>query len=110
MRTRAKEAWPEALRAQLAPLPELLEAFGLRVVEAPDELDLVASYARAALDRGDDAIVVGVDKRYAQLVNDRLWWYDANKDARYTAEIVQKRFGVPPSQVAEWLALVGRGG
>ena len=102
-----KEAWPEALRAQLAPLPELLAAFGLRVVEAPDELHLVASYARAALDRGDDAIVVGVDKRYAQLVNDRLWWYDANKDTRYTAEIVQKRFGVPPSQVAEWLALVG---
>jgi DNA polymerase-1 len=103
----AQEAWPEALRAQLAPLPELLETFGLRVVEAPDEVDLVASYARAALDRGDDAIVVGVDKRYAQLVDDRLWWYDANKDARYTAEIVQKRFGVPPSQVAEWLALVG---
>jgi len=103
----AKEPWPELLRAQLAPLPELLQAFGLRVVEAPDEVHLVASYAQAALDRGDDAIVVGVDKRYAQLVSDRLWWYDANKDTRYTAEIVERRFGVPPSQVAEWLALVG---
>ena len=70
-------------------------------------MDLVASYVQAALDQGDDAIVVGVDKRYAQLVNDRVWWYDANKDARYTPEIVHKRFGVPPSQVAEWLALVG---
>lgn len=102
-----KEPWPEALRVQLGSLPELLAAFGLRVVEAPGELDVVASYARAALDRGDDAIVVGVDKRYAQLVSDRLWWYDASKDTRYTAEIVEKRFGVPPSQVAEWLALVG---
>ncbi len=99
--------WPELLRAQLAPLPELLAALGLRVVEAPGEMDLVASYVQAALDQGDDAIVVGVDKRYAQLVNDRVWWYDANKDARYTPEIVHKRFGVPPSQVAEWLALVG---
>src|SRR6185295_9569629 len=48
-----------------------------------------------------------VDKRFAQLVGDRLWWYDANKDARYTSEMVQKRFLVPPAQVAEWLALVG---
>ena len=68
-----------------------------------------ATCARA-LDAGDDAIVVGVDKRYAQLVSDRVWWYDANKDARYTPEIVQKRFGVPPAQVAEWLALVGDDG
>ncbi|HSN29266.1 MAG TPA: DNA polymerase, partial [Kofleriaceae bacterium] len=34
-------------------------------------------------------------------------WYDANKDARYTPEIVHKRFGVGPERVAEWLALVG---
>ena len=101
------QPWPELLAAQLAPLPGLCAALGLHVVEAPDEVNLVASYAQAALDRGDDAIVVGVDKRYAQLVSERLWWYDANKDTRYTAEIVHKRFGVPPPQVAEWLALVG---
>ena len=99
--------WPPLLAAQLPRLSELLAALGLHVVHAPDEVHVVASYARAALDRGDDAIIVGVDKRYAQLVGDRLWWYDANKDARYTAEIVQKRFGVPPAQVGEWLGLVG---
>jgi DNA polymerase-1 len=100
-------AWPPLLQAQLGQLPPLLTALGLHVVEASDEASMVASYAQAAIDRGDDAIIVGVDKRYAQLVSDRLWWYDANKDARYTAEIVQKRFGVPPGKVAEWLALVG---
>jgi DNA polymerase-1 len=100
-------AWPQLLQQQLGRLPTLLTALGLHVVEAADEVNLVASYARAALDDGHDAIVVGVDKRYAQLVNDRLWWYDANKDTRYTAEIVQKRFSVPPAKVAEWLALVG---
>ena len=103
----ANEPWPEPLRAQLAPLRELLAGFGLPLVEAADEVNLVASFAQAAVDRGDDVVVVGADKRYAQLVGDRLWWYDASKDTRYTAEIVQKRFGVPPSQVADWLALVG---
>jgi len=100
-------SWPAILTAQLATLPELLRALGMHVVVAPDEVHVVASYVRAALDAGDDAIVVGVDKRFAQLVGDRVWWYDANKDARYTTEIVQKRFMVPPAKVAEWLGLVG---
>jgi DNA polymerase-1 len=99
--------WPPLLAAQLPALRDLLETLGLRVAEAPGEVHVVASYARAALDAGNDVIVVGVDKRFAQLVSDRLWWYDANKDARYTPEMVHKRFLVPPAQVAEWLALVG---
>ena len=99
--------WPAILAAQLPQLPELLRALGLHVIEAPDEAHVVASIASAARGAGDDVIVVGVDKRYAQLVDDRLWWYDANKDVRYTTEIVQKRFTVPPSSVGEWLALVG---
>jgi DNA polymerase I len=100
-------AWPAILKAQLGSLPELLRTLGLAVVEAPEEAHVVASYARAALHAGDDVIIVGVDKRYAQLVGDRLWWYDANKDVRYTPEIVQKRFNVPPAKVGEWLAMVG---
>jgi DNA polymerase-1 len=103
----SRAGWPPLLVPQLLRLRGLLEALGLVVVEAPDEIHVVASYAQAALAEGHDAIVVGVDKRFAQLVSDRLWWYDANKDARYTPEIVHKRFTVPPAKVAEWLALVG---
>ncbi len=100
-------AWPELLVKQLPALPDLLRTLGFTVVEAPDEVHVVASYARAALAAGDDVIVIGRDKRYAQLVGDHLWWYDSNKDVRYTADIVHKRFTVGPTQVADWLALVG---
>ena len=102
-----KPGWPALLAAQLPRLAPLLETMGVRVVHADGELHVVASYARAALDAGDDVVVVGMDKRFAQLVGDRLWWYDANKDARYTHEMVAKRFGVVPAQAGEWLALVG---
>jgi DNA polymerase-1 len=84
-----------------------LRALGLQVVVTADELDVVASYATAAREAGDDVLVVGVDKRYAQLVGDRVSWYDANKDVRYTPEIVEKRFNVPPDKVAAWLGMVG---
>jgi DNA polymerase-1 len=101
------DSWPEILRQQLPRLVPMLQALGLPVVEAAGELHVVASYARAAVDAGDDVIVVGTDKRFAQLVDDRVWWYDANKDARYTIEMVTKRFGVAPPLVGEWLAMVG---
>ena len=101
------EAWPPLLREQLPALPELVRALGFHVVEGPGEPHLVASYAAAAREAGDDVIVIGRDKRFAQLVTDHAWWYDSNKDVRYTPEIVQKRFLVPASAVAGWLALVG---
>ena len=97
-------AWPEILVAQLPRLRGLLETRGFHVIETGDELALAASYAAAA---AEDVVVVGTDKRLAQLVSDRVWWYDPNKDARYTVDMVVKRFEVPPPQVAEWLALVG---
>jgi DNA polymerase I len=99
--------WPELLREQVPLLRELLRALGCHVVETDDEPNTVASYAQAARNRGDDVIIVGRDKRYAQLVTDHVWWYDSNKDVRYTPDIVHKRFLVGPAQVAGWLALVG---
>ncbi len=103
-------AWPPLLTAQLPALPALLRAWGFHVVEAPDEARTVAAYAEAARARGDDVIVVGRDKRFAQLVADHTWWYDSNKDVRYTPDIVAKRFTVGPAVVAGWLALVGDDG
>lgn len=100
-------SWPEALRAQLEALPGLLRALGFGVVRAAGEEHLVASYAQAARREGDDVVIAAVDKRFAQLVGEKLWWYDANKDVRYTPDIVHKRFHVPPPGVGDWLAMVG---
>jgi len=96
-----------ALAAQLKRMPGLLEAHGLPVVEASDAIDVVASYVRAARAAGLDVVVVGSDKRLAQLVGDDVWWYDATKDVRYTPESVRKRFEVGPELVDQWLAMVG---
>ena len=104
---RAGRDWPPLLVPQLTQLPGLLQALGVTVVEAADEPHLVASYTRSAVESGDDVVIAGIDKRFAQLVTDTVWWYDANKDARYTPEIVRKRFGVAARQVGDWLALVG---
>lgn len=102
--------WATPLRDQAGQLETLLEAHGLHVVPAADSAALVASYVQVAVETGHDVVVVSSDKRMAQLVGDRVWWYDAYKDVRYTAELVRKRFDVGPQHVAEWLALVGDDG
>lgn len=107
---KACDGKPAALGEQLPELERLVSTLGFRVVFTDDEPSLVASYVRASRQAGHDVVIAGVDKRYAQLVTDHVWWYDANKDVRYTREIVEKRFNVPPPQVAEWLALVGDDG
>ena len=99
--------WPELLQTQLGELAALVKGLGFHVVEAPGEPHVVAAYAAAARAIGDDAIVIGRDKRFAQLVTDHVWWYDSNKDVRYTPDVAYKRFGVQPDAVAGWLALVG---
>src|SRR5688572_1146662 len=60
-------SWPPILAAQHRELPELLRALGLHVVESAESAHLVASYSQAALDAGDDVIIAGMDKRFAQL-------------------------------------------
>ncbi len=99
--------WPAELLSQHARLAAFLEAHGVRVLECAEAAPLIAGYTAAALEAGGDVVIVGSDKRLAQLVGARVWWYDAFKDLRYTPELVYKRFGVGPGFVAGWLALVG---
>ncbi len=105
--TAVDPAWDERLQAQLPALPSLFEAHGFHVVATSEPTSVVASYVQASLDAGGDAIVLASDKRFAQLVEKRVWWYDAYKRVRYTPATVAKRFLVSPEHVADWLALVG---
>ena len=63
--------WPALLVEQLPVLAELCRTLGLAVVESSDELRTCAAYTRDALAAGGDVVLVGIDKRYAQLVSDR---------------------------------------
>jgi len=96
-----------ALRAELDLLPALFAGLGFQCIVASRPADVVAAYTRAALSARHDVVVVGSDKRLAQLVQDGVWWYDAYKDVRYTSELVRKRFDVGPEHVSDWLAMVG---
>jgi len=99
--------WPRPLRQQHDRVAELVEAHGFTVVAADDPVRAVAAAVEQAVGAGHEVVVVGADKRLAQLVRPGVWWYEQHKDLFSTDEIVRKRFGVPPAAIPVFLGLVG---
>ncbi|MEN8719719.1 MAG: DNA polymerase I [Oceanococcaceae bacterium] len=98
---------PPDLKAQFAPIVELIELLGLQILQVPDVEadDVIATLAAQA---GSDPVqIVSSDKDLAQLVDDRVQMLDVFKSRVIDRAAVEEKFGVPPERVADWLALVG---
>lgn len=111
-----REEMPEALRQQIEPIKELTRAMGHVGIEQDgvESDDLLAAQAVALAKQGHDVLIVSSDKDFAQIVSPRIKILlpppSANPKLgwRYRDEAgVLEKFGVPPSQIADYLALVG---
>lgn len=111
-----REEMPAALAQQIEPIKQLTRAMGFVGVEIDgvESDDLLAAQAVALAAHGHDVLIVSSDKDFAQIVNDRIKILlpppSANPKLgwRFRDEAgVLEKFGVPPSQIADYLALVG---
>ena len=104
---------PEDLRPQFPLVRDATRAFSLACIEEQglEADDLIASYARAACDRGWDVTIVSSDKDLMQLVGPcgtgRIDMLDTMKNVRIDIPEVEEKFGVPPELVGDVLALMG---
>lgn len=107
---------PEPLEKQIPVIKELTRAMGLVGVELDgiESDDLLASHGRMLANAGHDVLIVSADKDFAQCVNDRIKILlpppTANPKLGWRvldAAGVMEKFGVPPAQIAEYLALIG---
>jgi DNA polymerase-1 len=62
---------------------------------------------RQAAARGWPVLIVSSDKDLAQLVNGQVRLLDTMKNVITDAAGVEEKFGVPPTRIVDWLALVG---
>lgn len=97
---------PEELKDQFAGIQEVVHALGLPLVqvdgvEADDVIGTLASQASGPV------IIVTGDKDMAQLVDERVVLLDTMKNQQTDVSRVQEKFGIQPSQVIDYLALVG---
>lgn len=107
---------PEALERQIPVIKDITRAMGLVGVELDgvESDDLLASQARLLANAGHEVLIVSADKDFAQCVDDRIKILlpppTANPKLGWRildAAGVMEKFGVTPTQIAEYLALIG---
>jgi len=100
---------PDELAAQIAPLKELVEALGLPLlcVEGVEADDVIGTLARTERERGGEVIVSTGDKDIAQLVDAGTTLINTMSNETLDPAAVEKKFGVPPERIIDYLALVG---
>ena len=100
---------PEDLVPQFPLIRDAVKAFNVACIEQEgyEADDLIATYARQALEAGADVTIVSSDKDLMQLVRPGVRMYDTMKNKVIGEDEVMERFGVPPSKVIEVQALIG---
>jgi DNA polymerase I len=100
---------PEELIPQFALTREATEAFGVPAIELADweADDLIAAYAKAAVDQGGRSTIVSSDKDLMQLIRPGVGMMDPLKQKPIGVPEVMDKFCVPPEKVIEVQALIG---
>jgi DNA polymerase-1 len=100
---------PEELIPQFALVRESTEAFGVPAIELDDweADDLIAAYARAAVEAGGTATVISSDKDLMQLIRPGVTMLDPMKQKPIGVPEVLEKFGVGPEKLIDAQALIG---
>ncbi len=100
---------PPELGPQFALVREATAAFGAAglEVEGWEADDVIASYARAAVEAGGRVTIVSSDKDLMQLVGERVVMQDPIKQKLIGPAEVAEKFGVAPERVVDVQALMG---
>ena len=100
---------PEDLSPQFPLVRRVLEALRVPAIGFPgyEADDVIATLARRARAQGWEVVIVSGDKDLMQLVVNGIRCYDSMYEKWYGPEEVEAKWGVPPQQVADLLALTG---
>ncbi len=100
---------PPELVPQFPLIRDATRAFSIPCIEQDglEADDIIACYSKAALEAGWKVTIVSSDKDLMQLIEPGLDMLDTMNDRRIGRDEVIEKFGVPPEQVGEVLALMG---
>jgi len=105
---------PDDLASQFPLVRDVARALAVPIVEEPgvEADDVIGTLACRAREKGWEVVVVTGDKDFAQLVDGKLSLYDPMAEAsgrggRTGPAEVEKKLGVRPDQVVEYMAILG---
>ncbi len=100
---------PDDLVPQFAHVRQAADAFSICQIEMDgfEADDLIATYARHAVEAGAQVTIVSSDKDLMQVVNDKVTMLDPINERLIGAAEVREKFGVGPDKVIDVQALCG---
>jgi len=100
---------PPELRQQIEPLHKLVRALGLPCLIIPgvEADDVIGTLAKQAQEQGLVTLISTGDKDMAQLVNESVTLINTMNNSHLDTQGVNEKFGVTPSQIIDYLALIG---
>ncbi len=104
-----RPSMPDDLREQIPHIDRVVtqNRFPLLRQDGYEADDLIATLARRGVEAGMEVVIVAGDKDLAQMVGDHVRMQDTMRDVMYDAELVRKKWGVPPNRIPDLLALMG---
>ncbi|MBM4380776.1 MAG: DNA polymerase I, partial [Deltaproteobacteria bacterium] len=104
-----REAPPPDLVPQFALIRRVVEVLDLPVLEFEgwEADDVIGTVAHRAREAGFDVFVITGDKDFVQLLDEGVRLYDPMHDRHTGPAEAEARYGIPPSKMRDYLALVG---
>lgn len=104
-----RDPMPDELREQLPWIDRLVAAHHFPLLRVPgyEADDVIGTLTRRAAEKGMEVVIVSADKDFAQLIDGGVRMQDTLRDVIYDPDLVKKKWGVPPSQIVDLLALMG---
>lgn len=104
-----RKATPDALICQIPPLLETIQALGFPLIAIPEVEadDVIGTLATRATTAGHSTVISTGDKDMAQLVNEQVTLVNTMTGEVLDIHGVQKKFGILPTQMVDYLMLVG---
>lgn len=104
-----RSAMPQELVDQVEPIHAIIHALGipLLMVEGVEADDVIGTLAAQAKFCGTPIVISTGDKDFAQLVDDDITLINTMTNTHWSAAAVKEKFGIPPSLIVDYLALIG---
>ena len=100
---------PDDLAAQIEPIHQAIRALGWPVlaIEGVEADDVIGTLAHWAADHDVETVISTGDKDLAQLVTSHVSLVNTMSGEKLDPTGVEKKFGVPPDRIVDYLMLVG---
>ena len=100
---------PSDMVPQIPYMRTLSEALGIPCidVERYEADDIIGTLTKFGCQHDLEVVIVSGDKDFAQLISPCVSMYDTMKDVRYDEAAAIEKWGVPPSKMIDYLAIVG---